>query len=92
VPLFNLTFHGNDLCSAHIFQEKALENCIETLVVKLLHATKDASLKVLMQCERSFFGLHWLTTYKVTISSLYVIVIAGCKSGPCLPDKRGYSI
>ncbi|VAI51415.1 unnamed protein product [Triticum turgidum subsp. durum] len=27
-------------------QEKALENCIETLVVKLLHATKDSALKV----------------------------------------------
>ncbi|VAI62956.1 unnamed protein product [Triticum turgidum subsp. durum] len=27
-------------------QERALENCFETLVVKLLHATKDAALKV----------------------------------------------
>uniref|UniRef100_A0A453Q1I3 TOG domain-containing protein n=3 Tax=Aegilops tauschii subsp. strangulata TaxID=200361 RepID=A0A453Q1I3_AEGTS len=27
-------------------KEKALENCIETLVVKLLHATKDSALKV----------------------------------------------
>ncbi|XP_047080200.1 CLIP-associated protein-like [Lolium rigidum] len=32
-------------------QEKALENCIETLVVKLLHATKDASLKVVNQAH-----------------------------------------
>ncbi|KAM0847779.1 hypothetical protein ACQ4PT_054812 [Festuca glaucescens] len=32
-------------------QEKALENCIETLVVKLLHATKDAALKVVNQAH-----------------------------------------
>uniref|UniRef100_A0ACD5YW68 Uncharacterized protein n=1 Tax=Avena sativa TaxID=4498 RepID=A0ACD5YW68_AVESA len=32
-------------------QEKALENCIETLVVKLLHATKDAVLKVVNQAH-----------------------------------------
>uniref|UniRef100_A0ACD5ZE32 Uncharacterized protein n=1 Tax=Avena sativa TaxID=4498 RepID=A0ACD5ZE32_AVESA len=32
-------------------QEKALENCIETLVVKLLHATKDDVLKVVNQAH-----------------------------------------
>ncbi|XP_062221558.1 CLIP-associated protein-like isoform X2 [Phragmites australis] len=32
-------------------QRKAMENCIETLIVKLLHATKDAALKVVNQAH-----------------------------------------
>jgi hypothetical protein len=80
--------------TSDIFQEKALENCIETLVVKLLHATKDAALKVILHWERSFFrfALGNMGNYKFTLSSLYVIVTAGCKSGPYLPDNHGYSI
>jgi CLIP-associating protein 1/2 len=32
-------------------QRKAMENCIDTLIVKLLHATKDAALKVVNQAH-----------------------------------------
>lgn len=54
VPSFNDTFHENDLCYGHVFQRKAMENCMETLIVKLLHATKDAALKVLLHWQCSF--------------------------------------
>ncbi|XP_039781043.1 uncharacterized protein LOC120648347 isoform X13 [Panicum virgatum] len=45
VPLLNVIFHENDPCLAFSVQRKAMESCIEILIVKLLHATKDAALK-----------------------------------------------
>ena len=47
VPLLNVIFHENDPRLAFSVQRKAMESCIEILIVKLLHATKDAALKVI---------------------------------------------
>ncbi|XP_039781037.1 uncharacterized protein LOC120648347 isoform X8 [Panicum virgatum] len=47
VPLLNVIFHENDPCLAFSVQRKAMESCIEILIVKLLHATKDAALKAI---------------------------------------------
>ena len=47
VPLLNVIFHENDPCLAFSVQRKAMESCVEILIVKLLHATKDAALKVI---------------------------------------------
>jgi hypothetical protein len=39
------------LCFALSIQRKAMENCVELLIAKLLHATKDGALKVIhLQC------------------------------------------
>jgi hypothetical protein len=47
------------LCLALPVQQKAMENCVELLVVKLLHATKDGALKVMHSCS-AWFGSHLL--------------------------------
>jgi len=45
VPLLNVIFHENDPRLAFSVQGKAMESCIEILIVKLLLATKDTALK-----------------------------------------------
>ena len=47
VPLLNVIFHENDPRLAFSVQGKAMESCIEILIVKLLLATKDTALKVI---------------------------------------------
>ncbi|XP_039781042.1 uncharacterized protein LOC120648347 isoform X12 [Panicum virgatum] len=61
VPLLNVIFHENDPCLAFSVQRKAMESCIEILIVKLLHATKDAALKLVNRLSQENLMAHLST-------------------------------
>jgi hypothetical protein len=54
-------------------QRKEVEDCVETLIAKLLRATKDASLKVIIYVLTVFVSAH------VCDAGMYIVGLSGVK-------------